>query len=148
MKKFVKIIALMMIVVMSLALLVSCAPNSNPDKAAEALENNGYTTTKIKDDNPLTSATFTGIELALGCSRGDLVARVKGVKTVEKDDKKTVETVTIWYFKDAAAANKVWEKAKVEADKDENKDESKGWIVAISGAMIYYGTSAAIKAAK
>ena len=73
-----------------------------------------------------------------------MVAIVKGSKT---DDDNNLQKVTIWYFKDSAVANKVWEDAQSEANKDEDKDD-KDWTVAKSGAMIYYGTSAAIKAAR
>lgn len=138
MKKLVKVMALVMIVAMSLTLFVSCGPNSDPDKAGEALKKNGYSTTIAKD-----AASLTAIEVLLGCDRGDLVARVKG-STLDEDKK--LQTVTIYYFKDGSAANKFYDKVKTESDK-ESKDQS-SWIIAKSGAMVYYGTNAAIKAAK
>lgn len=138
MKKFAKIAALILVVVMSVALLVACAPNSDPDKAGDALKKNGYTTTVVKD-----AALLSAAELLLGCDRGDIVARVKGSTT---DADKNFQTVTIYYFRDSAAANKFYDKVKSESDK-ESKDQS-NWIVGKSGAMVYYGTDAAIKAAK
>lgn len=139
MKKFAKVVALVLVVAMSLALLVSCGPNSDPDKAKEALKGNGYTATISKD------AISLGItEALLGCERGDMIAIVTGTK---KDDDKNLQTVTIYYFKDSATANKVWDKVKSESDKESKNNES-DWTTAKVGAMIYYGTSAAIKAAK
>ena len=138
MKKFARVMAVMMVAVIALAVLVSCGPNSDPDKAKDALKNNGYVTTIAKD-----AITLGITEALLGCERGDIVAIVTGTTT---DADKNVQTVTIYYFKDGAVANKVYDKAKVESDK-ESKDKS-SWVFAKSGAMIYYGTSAAIKAAK
>ena len=138
MKKLVKVLALVMVVAMSLALLVACAPNSDPDKAKDALKENGYTATISKD-----AITLGITEALLGCERGDMVAIVTGTTT---DADKHLQTVTIYYFKDGAVANKVYDKVKSESD-EKSKDES-NWTLAKSGSMIYYGTSAAIKAAR
>lgn len=129
MKKFAKVMALVMVAVMSLALLVSCAPNADPDKAVAALKKNGYTAAKVP--------------AVLGV--GGLETTVTGTKTTEdKDGNKKVETVTIMYYGSAEQAQKAYDNVKSE---NEKKDES-DWTVAQSGKMIYFGTSAAIKAAR
>ena len=42
MKKFAKVMSVALVAVLALAVLVACAPASNPKKAAEALDKNGY----------------------------------------------------------------------------------------------------------
>ena len=47
MKKTLRLIALALVLVMSVAMLASCAtPNKDPDDAIAALEDNGYTAAK------------------------------------------------------------------------------------------------------
>ena len=131
MKKFAKVMAVMMVAVIALALLVSCGPNSNPDKAEAALKKNGYTAGKAV-------AVLTSLA----------VLNVKGVETAisgTKLENGKMERVTIIYFDNSSSANDAWDSVKQYAD--DNKDEN-NWVFAKSGAMIYYGTSAAIKAAK
>ena len=135
MKKTLRLIALALVLVMSVAMLASCAtPNKDPDDAIAALKDNGYTAAK---DNILVPLALK----ALG---------VDGVKTVisgsaKIDDK--YETVTVIYFESKDDANDAWEKVQEYAN-DEKDDKAEDWVCKKSGAMIYYGTSAAIKAAK
>lgn len=135
MKKTLRLIALALVLVMSVAMLASCAtPNKDPDDAIAALKDNGYTAAK---DNILVPLALK----ALG---------VDGVKTVisgsaKIDDK--VETVTVIYFESKDDANDAWEKVQEYAN-GEKDDKAEDWVCKKSGAMIYYGTSAAIKAAK
>lgn len=138
MKKFAKITAVALVVVMALALLVACGPASDPDKAVEALKKNGYEPVKA------TNAIALGItEALIGAERGDLVATVSATKI---DDDKNTQSITIWYFKNAAAANKCWDKAQSESNKDKDKDSD--WVCKKSGAMIYFGTTQGVKDAK
>jgi hypothetical protein len=55
------------------------------------------------------------------------------------------EHVTIFYFEDSKAANAEWEDVK---GYFEDQEDDSDWTIKKSGAMIYYGTSAGIKAAK
>ena len=48
MKKFAKIMAVLLVSVMTLAVLVACGYPSDPDKAKEKLENDGYIICKGK----------------------------------------------------------------------------------------------------
>lgn len=140
MKKLSKVLAVLLIAVFLATALVACSPNSNPDKAKAGLEKAGYSTTKFSD-----AISLTVTETALGCQRGDITAIVSGTKT---NDDKSVDTVTIIYFKDATAAKNCWDKAKTYLEKEEKKDTESDIIVKRSGKMIYAGTKAAIDAAK
>lgn len=135
MKKTLRLIALALVFVMSVAMLASCgAPNKDPDDAIAALEDNGY---KAAKDNLIVP---TALKL-LG---------VDGVKTVISgsaviDEK--FQTVTVIYFESKDDANDAWEKVQEYAN-GEKDDKAEDWVCKKSGAMIYYGTSAGIKAAK
>lgn len=106
-----------------------------------ALKENGYTA--VKSD--LLGAAGLA---ALGIKGVDSV--VTGTKTETKDDKTTVETITIIYFTDANSAKTAEEKvtSKSDEEKKNNKDEDSNWVFKRSGKMIYFGTKAAVKAAR
>lgn len=135
MKKTLRLVALSLVLVTLVAAFASCGgPAKNPDDAKAALEKNDYVV--FKSDVALTTALA--------------VAGVKNVDSVISasatiDDK--FETVTILYFKDKNAANEAWENAQKYAD-DEKDDKAEDWVCKKSGAMIYFGTPNAIKAAK
>ena len=137
MKKFAKITAVALVVVMVLAVLVACGPASDPQKAIDALKKHEYAAAKDSLVVPFALK-------ALGVEGIDTV--VSGTKSVKDGDKTKLETVTIVYFTDAKAAKEAWSKVEGYANQ-ENKDKDSDWTVKQSGAMIYYGTSAAIKAA-
>lgn len=138
MKKFAKIAALALVVVMSLAMLVACAPNSNPDKALEALKKNGYTA--AKDANVVPAALTL-----LGVKGVDTV--ISGTKSSGEGDDAKVDHVTVIYFASADQAKAAWDKVKSYAEKDEDSKDS-DWTITQSGKMIYYGTKAGIAAAR
>ena len=138
MKKFAKITAVVLVAVMALAVLVACGPASDPDKAIAALKKHEYTAAK---DTVLVPVALT----ALGVKGVDTV--ISGSKTVKDGDKNKLETVTVVYFTDSASAKEAFAKVEEYANK-QNKDKESDWTVKQSGAMIYYGTSAAIKAAR
>ena len=138
MKKFAKIAALALVVVMSLAMLVACAPNSNPDKALEALKKNGYTA--AKDANVVPAAlTLVGVKGV------DTV--ISGTKSSGEGDDAKVDHVTVIYFASADQAKAAWDKVKSYAEKDEDSKDS-DWTITQSGKMIYYGTKAGSAAAR
>jgi hypothetical protein len=139
MKKITKILAIALLAIMSLTVLAACAPNADPDKAKAALEKNEYKATKS------TGMAVDATELLLGID--DLECIITGTKTVENEDGETkVEHVTIYYFEDAKAAKAAF--AKLQGESDEEKEEETDWVFKQSGAMVYYGTKAAVKAAR
>ena len=134
MKKTIKLIALALVLTLSVVLLASClAPNIDPEKAIEALEENDYTA--VEDDTIL-PLVFAG----LGIKDVDTV--VTGTAVIDKK----VEHVTIIYFEEAEDANAAWAKVKEYAEKEDKEDEDSDWTINKFGKMIWYGTKAAIKA--
>ena len=137
MKKITKILSVALLVVMCLTVLVACAPNSDPDKAVAALIKKEYNANK--DEGILTGIASLGLK-GLKCI-------VTGSKSVETEDGETkVEHVTIYYFSDADSAEAAF--AKLQDKSDDAKEEDKDWVFAQSGAMVYYGTKAAVNAAR
>lgn len=138
MKKLTKVLAVVLVCIMAVAVLVACAPNSNPDKAKAALEKNGYKA--AKDDRVIPGTlTLLGVK-GISCA-------VTGSKTVGEGDSKKVESVTIIYFDSADNANAAWDELQKYAE-DQKDDDASDWSVGQSGKMIFFGTDAAIKAAK
>ena len=128
-KSIVRLLALSLVAVMMCVVLVSCGgPNSDPDKALDSLKENEYAAAEDKILIP-TALRLLGVD---------------DIDTVITGTNKDGEHVTIIYFEDNAAANDAWENVKeyFEEAKDDN------WTIKKSGAMIYFGTSAGIKAAK
>ena len=138
MKKSIKVLAVVLTFVMLALTLTSCAPKSDPDKAVNALKKKEYVAAQDTAIVPAAIKLLTG---------KNVDSFVSGTKTVEdKDGNKTTETVGIVYFATKKDANEAWEKMKDYAN-DQNKDKSSDWQIKKSGKMIYWGTSAAIKAA-
>ena len=131
----IKVVALALIAVMACALLVACAPNSDPDKAVESLRENGIVWA-IKDTVGV-PATLKAI------GANGVTAVVTGTGKI--DDK--FAHITIIYFDSAENATASFEA--VEKYSADDKDDAKdNWVFKKSGKMIYYGTTEAVKAAK
>ena len=129
MKKFTRILALTLVLVMSVAMFASCAaPNKDPKKAKEALEKNDYTI-----------ALFVEGEEAEAAGAVMKLEKLTGLISASKDK----DLVEIFYFEDAAAADAALDTIQELSDKAGNEVKVKK-----SGSMVYYGTAAAIKAAK
>lgn len=139
MKKFAKITAFILVVAMSLALLVACGPASNPDKAEAALKENGYTPVHMN------GAFSTGATAGLLGLKGEDVTDI--VFAVNKDG----DGILAIYCKDAGTAKSVVAKAQENIQKIENLLNIKFTgesDVQRSGAILYTGTEAGIKAAR
>lgn len=139
MKKFTKILALALVAIMSLVVFAACAPNADPVKAEAALKENGYT---VINGSGLLFGALAGVKDVDCVVTGSLL--VKG----EGDEEDKFEHVTIVYFESEEAAEAAWEKMQDYAAEDDEDAEESDWTIKLSGAMIYYGTSAAIKAAR
>lgn len=134
MKKYAQLISLALVAVMCVALLASCAPASDPDKAVAALKDAGYTAVKDTNLTPAAYKVLTGTNIS---------AVVTATKT---DDDKNVQSVTIVYFENAKDAKTAYEKLEDKSN-EEKKDES-DWVFAKSGKMVYWGTKTAVKEAR
>ncbi len=134
MKKTIKVIAVAMVALMLMITLVSCSatPASDPDDAVQALKDNGVLAA-YKDAIAQPAAyAVSGVK--------DVKAVVTGVgKTDDGED----AIVYIIYFASSSAASDAYEKIEDEAE----SKEIEGLIIDKSGAMIYFGNEAGIKAA-
>ena len=136
MKKSIRLLALAMVTVMLCLTLASCGgPNADPDKAVDALKENGVTWAG-KD-----AVIIPGALKIMGVEGVDTV--VSGTGKIEDE----YAHITIIYFEDSASAKDAWEDVQEFADGKKNKD-AKDWVCKKSGKMIYFGTKAAIAAAK
>ncbi len=134
MKKALRVLALSIVLVTLVAAFASCgAPAKDPADALAALKENEYAAAEDKFIIPLALK-------AANVQKVDTV--VSGTKVTEDG----TEHITIVYFEDKDAANDAWEK--VEKYAEDNKKDDSDWVVKKSGAMIYFGTSAGVKAAK
>ena len=125
MKRILALILAVAMLTCSVFALASCGKSyKNPEEAVEILEKEGYT-------------------VYLNESKSYIYAYYNNV------NEKAFEEIEIFYYADKAAAEKAWEtlegqlKAKADA-----KDENYQYKYDIDGSLIYYGTKAAIKAAK
>ena len=138
MKITIKFLAVAMVAVMLCLALASCGgPNADPDKALEALQENGVSWA-AKDEN-----------IAPGLMR---LAGIEGVECVVSGSGKINDEyahITIIYFEKAENAKEEWEDVQQFSD-DEKNDETADseWVFKRSGKMIYYGTRNAVEAAK
>lgn len=137
MKKTIRLIAVAMVAVMLCLSLASCGgPNADPDKALEALKDNGIT---------LAAKDTTIVPLALK------LLGVDGIDCVVSGTGKIDDAyahATVIYFDEAEDANDAWEKVEEYANKQKDDEAGDDWVCKKSGKMIYYGTKAGIKAAK
>ena len=134
MKKTMKLIALALVLALSVVTLASCLPpNSDPEKAIDSLEDNGY---KAAHDDTVLPLVFK----VMGVDDIDDIVTATAVI----DEK--IEHVTIIYFEDAEAAKEAWEDVKEYAEKEDKEEEDTDWTIAKFNNMIWYGTKAAIKA--
>ncbi len=137
--KMTKILsAILCIILLGLA-LVACAPKKDPEKAKEALKDNGY---EIYD----TVDYLAGIASAIMGNKTIETTVTASKEEKDADGNSKTEYITIIYYKTPADAKAAWEDAQKDAEKEKAEDNS-DWVVARSGRMIYWGTKAAVKAA-
>ena len=134
MKKRVAIItALVALVVICTVALCACGPNADPDKAVASLKANNYSAYKDGSLIPAAMKLF-------GINGVDCV-----VSGFYSDNDKS-ETIYIVYFYTNEQASESYEEVK--SYFEEEKDADSGWDLGQNGKVVWYGTSAAVKAAK
>lgn len=141
MKKFTHILTLALAAVLLCGALTACgAPAKDPADAVAALKEAEYTVIEDQKALPITFKAFGY----------DLKSVVTATKASTNDDGQAViDHITIFYFVDKDNATKAMEKVQEQAKSDKEDNEESNWVEPTqSGAMIYYGTKAAIKAAK
>ena len=134
MKKTIRFVAFAMVALMLMLTLASCGakPNSDPDKALDALKENGIKLAAKDDTLQPAAYKVMGVK--------DVKCVVSGIgETKDGED----AAVYIIYFESASAANDAYDKVKDEAEKEKIED----LVIGKSGSMIYYGNKAGVKAA-
>ena len=147
MKKRITLITSIVVLALVCAMLfAACAPAADPDTAKKNLKDEGYSATIYDGDGLVIGGTLA----LFGINNVDKVLAASKYA----DD--TFEFLTVLYFDSSKDANDAVEKAK-EYAKDKEKEEEKGqkkdegsveWVFGKSGKMIWFGTKAAVKAAR
>ena len=147
MKKRITLVTSIVVLTLVCAMLfAACAPAADPDAAKKNLKDEGYSATVYDGDGMV-----VGTALALAG-----VENVNKVLVASKYSNDTFEFLTVFYFDSAKDANNAVDKAKEYAkdrEKEEEKDQKKEegsveWVFGKSGKMIWFGTKAAVKAAR
>ena len=170
MKNFVRVSALVLIAAMLCVVLAACGgkPNKDPEKAKEALEDDGYDVRYIDDEEGLKWSGYDGLVAYISASKID--------PEIDFDDKDEdwaaldgrivmCEYIIIFYFEDEDAAKEAFADLEDELNDemewgadliaDETNENNKAldvevkvkfeWEKAVlDGCMIYVGTSGAL----
>ncbi len=130
MKRIISLVLACVLLVGCVFTFASCAkPNSDPEKAKEALEDADYAVTYVNEDTPIAGALLPdGV-----------------VATIVAFDKNE-NYIAITYYESKDDVNDAWEDA--EEDAKELEEEYENIVCKKSGKMIYIGTEDAVKAAK
>ena len=132
MKKLVRVLSFALVALTLCTLFAACAPAKDPADAKAALEDAGYVATKTD-----------GAILALAGIK-DCTDVVTGTK--KEDDK--IESVSIYYFETAEAAEEAFEKIEDLIEELKTEDDASDFVFKQSGKIVYGGTKAAVKAAR
>ncbi len=127
-KSVIKTIAFSLLVAIICAFLSACAPAANPDRAAKALEDAGYTVLYSNEEGDIGSVALPeGVEAYISAYNED-------------------DYIYIKYYNDKQTAQENWDAVKTEIERLQQYDED--IVYKISGRIIYYGTKQAIKDAR
>ena len=125
MKKFARVLALMLVATMLCVMLVACGatPAEKPEDAKAALEANGYTATLVE---------------------------AGGTTIVTGTASNFIDTVTITYYADEATAQAAYEALEAAASTLEEAYDllDMKYSYGISGTMVWAGSADAVAAAK
>lgn len=143
MKKVLSLVCVLALTLSCLFALTSCfggTPNADPEAAKAALEGNDY----FVQDLTSSFRYIDGIKAVITASYSDAdLEDLEDMDSFEDLADIEVETVTIFYFDSEEKATAAFEAIeKVSKDSTDTVD-----VCEQSGAMIYFGTSAGVKAA-
>ena len=134
MKKALSIIAVLALVAVLGVALVACVP-SDPEKAAENLEAEGYEVATAKKGSSI-GGILAGMTMPEGCE-----TMVTGIKDLLDGD-----MIVIYYFEEADDAKDFYEDMKADFDKADEEDKE-GMKIGRNGKVVYTGSEEAVKAA-
>ncbi|MCM1290164.1 MAG: hypothetical protein NC132_05410 [Corallococcus sp.] len=123
MKKLTKIFALVVVCALAVTALVACGsdpvPNTDYDEAKANLKKNGYSVTAVKSGDEGSESLIESVITSQNIKAEDFEAYISA-----KADK-TADLISMYWFKNAEAANKYYEDCKknMEAGKEELKKE-------------------------
>ena len=135
MKNVLRLVALSLVLLVMLGALVSCGgPNADPEKAEKALKDNDYDVEVI--DSKIALAL-----LGLSDDVDNIECVIMASSEEDRDD-----GIFIFYFEEKEDADNAFESLEEYAEKAmEDNDDI---VIKKSGKMVYFGTKAAVKAAK
>ena len=133
MKKFAKVMAVVLVAVMAVTLLVACGPANNIEDAIAALKGNGYATHKF-----VGNIGFSNVDSKLVATKG-VVGSLLG-------SGEEYQTITIYYFFTADAAKEAFED--IQQLSELERGEREDWVCKRSGDVVYFGTKQAVKDAR
>ncbi len=142
MKTSVRMLALVLAVALLACCLGACTarPAKNPADAEAALKEAGYL---VFCDNTVMPRHFEQLGYDLTCT----LTATKESKSSDGDTK--TDLVVVYYFADKENAQKALDKVREYAAEDKDEIADDAWIAPTgSGAMVYYGTKSAFRAAK
>lgn len=136
MKNVLRLFTLSIVLVMMLSCLASCfgGPNADPDKAEEALKDNDYDVEVI--DNEIALAL-----LGLSDDVDNIECVIMASSEEDRDD-----GIFIFYFEEKEDADNAFES--LEEYAEEAMEDNDDIVIKKSGKMVYFGTKAAVKAAR
>lgn len=136
-KKLGVILGVALVAVMLVAVLAGCVP-SDPAKAESNLKSEGYTAVKAEGiAAQIAASVFTAIA-DVDLDKVDAV--VTGVKGTDR--------ISMIYFKDSSSANDYFNKFEPAVKKMAEETNADDYAFGKSGSVVYFGTTAAVKAAK
>lgn len=136
-KKIGVVLGVALVVVMLAAVLVACVP-SDPAKAESNLKDEGYKTVKVEGvAAQMVAGMFTDFAEVDFDKVDAIVTGVKGT-----------DSISMLYFKDSSAANDYYNKFEPAYKKTMEESKKEDYAFGKSGSVVYFGTTAAVKAAK
>ncbi len=136
-KKIGVVLGVALVAVMLVAVLAGCVP-SDPAKAEANLKDAGYTAVKAEGiAAQIAAVPFTAVAEVDFDKVDAIVTGAKGT-----------DSVYMIYFKDKAAAKSYYDAFEPAIKKMSEESNKEDVAFGISGSVVYFGTTAGVKAAK